>query len=320
MGCCQRTSGRLGLPGKGISGEEERDACSRNSRDNTATALQCLTAQLLRTQRCIKDLHGERWLLRRQLIRWTGAVQVLRESQEENRCKLQAEIRLLAESNESIRRELQGLHQHAAYSRAQTPATNARTGLKCEAKEPPARAKDVIKFSKLKHGLSIKNKKVLNYMNWDAAAFTPMGEHCSRSQRDRHGTCSTIRTENDHFKAQNRQTLKHMRHLCESIKAASGHKDKQKTGSVHCPGDDGMRPEKCSWTMEDGIESPSALPPMRTEEGHLQELIDKLKDALSLQIKPGQLPGVKLELLHAAGQVCSSYSDFISKFVEATPI
>ncbi|XP_075037470.1 dystrotelin [Mixophyes fleayi] len=111
MDICQHTSENIEPSGESIP-EEERDARFTNSSDKTTTDLQSITAQLVRTQKCIKDLHGERWLLKKQLSRWTGAVQVLQESQEENHCKLETQIHMLAESSEDMRKELQELRQN----------------------------------------------------------------------------------------------------------------------------------------------------------------------------------------------------------------
>ncbi|XP_077129876.1 uncharacterized protein LOC143785090 [Ranitomeya variabilis] len=72
-------------------------------------ALQFIKSELLKTQKSIQDLQSERRLLRKQLCHWTGAVQVLQESQEDNHGKVDAQIHMLAESNECMKKELKEL-------------------------------------------------------------------------------------------------------------------------------------------------------------------------------------------------------------------
>ncbi|KAG9477176.1 hypothetical protein GDO78_002529 [Eleutherodactylus coqui] len=131
----------------------------------------------------------------------------------------------------------------------------------------------------------------------------------------------TLQRENDHLKAQNRRTLTHMRRLCESIKTAPSYKERGRMGSGYCSGLDKVTHDKCNSEGDGTDDRPAAdfqVLSVRNEEAELQEMIEKLKDALSLQIKPGQMPSIKQELLHTAGQVSRCYTDLISKIIEPT--
>ncbi|XP_072275231.1 dystrotelin-like [Pyxicephalus adspersus] len=75
-------------------------------------ALQFIKTELLKTQKSINDLHTERKLLRKQLSRWTGAVQVLQETQEDSHCRIEAHIHTLAVSSNCLRKELEELRQN----------------------------------------------------------------------------------------------------------------------------------------------------------------------------------------------------------------
>ncbi|XP_075687639.1 dystrotelin [Rhinoderma darwinii] len=258
-------------------------------------ALQFIKCELLKTQKSIKDLQSERRLLRKQLCHWTGAVQVLQETQEDIHCTVGAQIHMIAESNECMKKELKELRHNM---------------------------QDMIQCSKLKRGLNVKARRVSSSIKWNVADLTLMGNYVNRKQKDFQSTEFTLQRENDHLKAQNRRTLTHMRRLCESIKTAPSHKERRRMGSGYCSGSDKVTPEKCYCEMKDvtenQLESESRALPVRNEEAELQEMIEKLKDALSLQIKPGQLPGIKQELLHTAGHVSRCYADLISKIIEPT--
>ncbi|XP_071977164.1 dystrotelin isoform X2 [Engystomops pustulosus] len=257
-------------------------------------ALQFIKTELLKTQKSIKDLQSERRLLRKQLSHWNGAVQLLQASQEDNHCKVEAKIHMLSESNECMKKEL---------------------------KELRLNMQEMIQCCKLKQGLNVKAKRVSSSVKWNVPDSSVMGNSVNRKQKDFQCVQFTTHRENDHLKAQNRKTLTHMRLLCESIKAAPSNKERRRMGHEHCPGPDKVTPDKCNWEMEDPDKHPvanSQVLPVRNEEADLQEMIENLKDALSLQIKPGQIPAIKQELLHTAGQVSRCYANLISKIIEPT--
>ncbi|KAM3917398.1 dystrotelin [Leptodactylus fuscus] len=256
-------------------------------------ALQFIKSELLKTQKSIKDLQSERRLLRKQLSHWTGTMQVLQESQEDNHCKVEAQIHVLVESNEYMKKELKELKHNM---------------------------QGMIQCCKLKRGLNVKGKRVTNSVKWNEADAAVLGDSVNSKRKDFQSTQFTLQREDDHLKAQNRRTLSHMRRLCESIKVPTSHKERRKMDLDYCSGVDQVASDKCNCEIEDLTNNypVSDVLPVRNEEAELQEMIEKLKDALSLQIKPGQVPSIKQELLHTAEQVSRCYANLISKIIEPT--
>ncbi|KAM4025941.1 dystrotelin isoform 1-T2 [Anomaloglossus baeobatrachus] len=273
--------------------KEDEMHISENSDTAPLQALQFIKSELLKTQKSIQDLQSERRLLRKQLCHWTGAVKGLQESQEDNQGKVEIQIHMLAESNECMKKELKELRQNM---------------------------QGMIQCCKLKRGLNVKAKMVSSSVKWSSAAPPVMRN--SAKDKDFQSTKFTLQKENDHLKAQNRRTLTHMRHLCDSIKTAPSNKEIQRMGSGYYYGSKKLTPDKCNCEIEDVPDnqptSPSQILPIRNEEAELHKMIEKLKDALSLQIKPGQIPGIKQELLHMAGQVSRCYTNLLSKIIEPT--
>ncbi|XP_040213243.1 uncharacterized protein LOC120943769 [Rana temporaria] len=248
-------------------------------------ALQFIRTELQKTQKSISELQTERRLLRKQLSRWNGAVQVLQEAQEDNHCKIEAHIRTLAVSNDCLRKELEELRQNV---------------------------QGIIYFSKIKQKMDQRTQRFPNSIRLDDCGYNKTRVSIQRSKK----SCQlNLERENDHLKARNKQTLTHMRHLCESIKISTSYKENYTLGTE-------MRPEKSSFAVKDTINNQSTHGPqessVKNEEDELKELVEKLKDALSLQIQPGQVSEIKQEFLHTAGQVCRSYSDLIGKVIEPT--
>lgn len=105
-------------------------------------------------------------------------------------------------------------------------------------------------------------------------------------QRSKKSCQLNLERENDHLKARNKQTLTHMRHLCESIKISTSYKENYTLGTE-------MRPEKSSFAIKDTINNQPTHGPqessVKNEEDELKELVEKLKDALSFQIQPGNV-------------------------------
>ncbi|XP_069841356.1 dystrotelin isoform X2 [Dendropsophus ebraccatus] len=258
-------------------------------------ALQFIKSELLKTQKTIKDLQSERRLLRKQLSHWTGAVQVLQESQENNHCKVETQIHMLVESNECMKKELTELRHNM---------------------------QGMIQCCKLKRGSNVKAKRVSSSVRWNAVDPALMDDSVNRKRKDFQSTQFSLQRENDHLKAQNKRTLTHMRRLCESIKTAPCHKEVGRMGSGYCLGSDKVVPDGYDCEVEDATDSQPASDSqvllVRNEEAELQDMIEKLKNALALQIKPGQIPGIKQELLHAVGQVSRCYTHLINKIIEPT--
>ncbi|XP_073502464.1 dystrotelin isoform X2 [Phyllobates terribilis] len=266
-----------------------------NSDTAPLQALQFIKSELLKTQKSIQDLQSERRLLRKQLCHWTGAVQVLKESQEDNHGKVEAQIHMLAESNDCMKKELKELRHNM---------------------------QGMIQCCKLKRGLNVKAKMVSSSVKRISTDPPVMTNSLKKKQKDFQSTQFTLQRENDHLKAQNKKTLTHMRRLCESIKIAPGYKEIQRMGSGYCSEPEKVTPDQCNCEIEDVPDnqptSYSHFLPVRNEEAELQEMIEKLKDAFSLQIKPGQMPDIKQELLHMAGQVSRCYTNLISNIIEPT--
>ncbi|KAM5152540.1 dystrotelin [Mantella aurantiaca] len=252
-------------------------------------ALQFIRTELLKTQKSISDLQTERRLLRKQLSRWTDAVQMLQETQENSHCRIEAHIHTLAVSSDCMRKQLKELREN------------------------------VQGILYLKQKLDRRIPRFPNSVSWDDCSFNKTVVSIQNNKKSRQ---LNLEREHEHLKARNKQTLTHMRHLCESIKICTSYKENDTLGTQQCSRNDEMRSEKSSFSNKDtvnnhpthGLQESS----LKNEEDELVELIEKLKDALSLQIQPGHLPEVKQELLHTAGQVCRSYSDLISKVIEPT--
>ncbi|KAM4626931.1 dystrotelin [Discoglossus pictus] len=285
-------------------------------------ALQFIKAELVRTQKSIKDLQSERRLLRKKLSRWTGAVQLLQESQEDNRSKLQAQIQVLAESSECLRTELQQLRDNVQPPNF-SPACKAQMAwTPLQGRTPPTVARGIPQHSDLTQESMVRTPQLCESTQWDKAGFTQVEKSICSDPKGWQDIKSKSQCGNDYLRAQNWQTLSHMRQLCQSLNSSTGHQTQGATESGNYPSLEqpptpkGKVPprkklESCSLTL------PSEQSQMK-EEVELEELVEKLKDALSLQIIPGHIPILRQELLHAAGQVCRTYSDLINKTIETS--
>ncbi|KAE8580179.1 hypothetical protein XENTR_v10024345 [Xenopus tropicalis] len=288
--------------------------------------LQFIKAELLRTQKSITELQSERRLLRKQLGKWTGAVQVLQESQEDVHCRLVAKIEALTKSSECLRTELHQLRQNVQQQhfpfnggqRVEDQFVNKGVPVKPVflgdgqlgkiIHQPFKLKEEFIKMPPVCDSIILDERNVLQESNL-IKGFPSF-------------QCSQFVSEKDSLRTQNGETLAHMRHLCESIKAVSRHKTQVGNGN-HIFKNESLIPVKGNVAPREDVDNSPLInhikmSPMMKEEDELQALVDKLKDALSLHINPGHLPGPKEELLHTAGQVCNSYSILLKKVIEAT--
>ncbi|XP_018091681.1 dystrotelin isoform X1 [Xenopus laevis] len=291
-------------------------------------ALQFIKAELSRTQKSITELQSERRLLRKQLSRWTGAVQVLQESQEDVHCRLEAKIEALTESSECLRTELHQLRQNVQNGQKDSDAASKQqikwhpgdfTSLyKQISQTKPLKA--MHQPSKLKEEC-IKMPPACDSIILDESNLFQEG-NLIKGFPSFQSSQSATQSEKDSLRTQNGETLAHMRHLCESIKAVSRHKTQEGNENPSCLKNESLRPVKGNVAPREDVDNSQLLkrtetsPMMKEEE--LQALVKKLKDALSIHIHPGHLPGPKQELLHTAGQVCTSYSTLLNKVIQAT--
>ncbi|XP_068103027.1 dystrotelin isoform X2 [Hyperolius riggenbachi] len=243
--------------------KEKEVECYKCTETQPLQALQFIKAELLKTQKSISELQVERKLLRKQLSCWTGAVQVLQESQEDHHCRIEAQIRMLATSNECMKKELEELRHNSQVVR---------------------------QFSKLKHRIHGKAQRFHNSINWAVCDLNTNGTSVKRSQTVSQDVHLGLRRENDHLRARNKQTLTHMRHLCESVKTFTSCKENGTLGIQQCERTDEIT-EKSSFSIQDVMNKHFICEPQessgKNEEAKLQELIEKLKETLSLQIQSG---------------------------------
>ncbi|XP_060113013.1 dystrotelin [Heteronotia binoei] len=229
--------------------------------------------------------HNAALYLRKQLNRWKGKAQLLHSGQEDSNHRLQAKIQDLIASQECLIVELQKVKQEI------------KNITKC--KEEPLKARRfpngpgcsllIPSRSGYSSDKSLDPTSACLKRNW------PVDPHTGLFSRNLESLMVPPRTEP--FQSAKPEEEDH----------------RQRPGARSVP----LMPEM-SHPNQSQITSPRSSaaqePPLREEEEEeLQQLMLKLKDALSLQVQPDQRSALQEELLSAAEHVSKSFSSLISR-------
>ncbi|CAI5761896.1 dystrotelin isoform X1 [Podarcis lilfordi] len=258
----------------------------------SSQTLASIKAELAKTQESIKALHSERRYLKKQLNKCKGKMQLLHSAQEDRNRALQAKFRELLGSQDSLKLELQEMREEikniAIWSKEPLKERNLQTRSGCPSLKP-----NRVEYSKYK------SPELLSSWIKRKWLWEPQGGLLARNAGG--SPENTLRAQ----------------FFPNAPPEVAHHESPQERTAPLTDCSEANRER-----LSNGIRSISpnystateALHnEMQMEEEELQQLMMKLKDALSVQVWQGQFSVLKEGLLLTAKNVCKSFSDLISQ-------
>ncbi|XP_053140785.1 dystrotelin isoform X2 [Hemicordylus capensis] len=248
---------------------------------------------LVNTQESVKAIHSETRYLRKQLTKWKDQVQLLHSTQEDRNCILEAKLHSLQASQESLKLELQKMRQEVKNiticNKEPLKERNIQNGSGCPLLKPSN-----IRYSKYK---SLDLPSTCTARKW---LLEPQAGLLAR----------------------NSGSPEFWSKFFQNADPEVAHHETPQVRSIHLTKDSGaLMPEtKSDQFSRVKTTSPNCFATTKAclgqkemEEEELRQLMMKLKDALSLNVQPGQHSVLKKELLSAAEHVSKYFSDLIGQ-------
>ncbi|XP_067404869.1 dystrotelin [Emydura macquarii macquarii] len=274
----------------------------------SAQAIAFIKAELLKTHESIKALHRERRYLRKQLKKWKDKVQLLHNTQENNSGKLEAKLQVLIANHESMQEELQQIRQEI---KAMLQAPNHPSFLLCPNMMP--RRENPWEERRLHNGQdsALAKPVTTSYTEWKSLDSSSSAKKRQLLQTESDPVAMNLRSSGT--------TLGPV--FLQNGNPLTGQHEKSREKGIPLTSQEGVsQPEKTRNLLWGIITRAPSLTVAEVpfnkkevnEEEELQQLVLKLKDALSLQLQPAQQSTIKQELISAAERVCRSFSDLIN--------
>ncbi|XP_060129349.1 dystrotelin [Zootoca vivipara] len=263
----------------------------------SSQALASLKAELAKTQESIKALQSERRYLKKQLNKCKGKIQLLHSAQEDRNHALQAKIRELLGSQGNLKLELQEMREEikniTIWSKEPLKDRNLQAGSGCPSLKP-----NRVEYSKYKSSELLSSwikRKWLSEPQGGLLARNVGGspENTLRAQLFPNATPEVAHHESP------QERIAPLTYSSEANR-------------------DCLSNEIRSISPNYSTATEALHNEMQMEEEGLQQLMMKLKDALSLPVWQGQLSVLKEGLLLTAKNVCKSFSDLISQVTSPT--
>ncbi|CAM4633640.1 dystrotelin isoform X1 [Caretta caretta] len=275
----------------------------------SAQAIASIKAELLKAHESIKALHSEKRYLRKQLNKWKDKVLFLHNSQEDKSCRLEAKLQVLIANHESVQMELQQMRQEI---KAMLQPPNHPSFVLCQNMMP--KSEDPWNERKLHNGSDSALAKPI------PTSFTELKSLDPSSTAEKR---QLLQTQTDPAA----MNLRSSGTTLGSIFLQNGNPlmrqhEKSKEKGIPQTDQEGISQPERTRNLTQGIMTTASSPTAAelpfnekevNEEKELQQLVLKLKDALSLQLQPAQQSAIKQELVSSAEHVCRSFSDLISQ-------
>ncbi|XP_009460570.1 PREDICTED: dystrotelin [Nipponia nippon] len=271
-----------------------------------AQAIASFEADALKMHEAIRSIHKESRYMEKQFNKWKDKMQFLHNCQEDKSCKIEAKLQSLRASHENLQMKLQQM-KHEVKTMLQSS-------------EHP--------FAQCQNMMS-RNPYVLLERRMQGGLNPAQIRPASR-------TCADWKSLNPPNSANRMQLLQtpevptavdfmFSEDPLESVSLQSngpftGQYKKAKENQIYLPE---LTENSLSGTMRNTVLTTAAvqIPPDEkevSEEAELQQLVMKLKDALSLQAPPAQQSALQKEFFSTAEHVCRSFSDLINQVTSST--
>ncbi|XP_038276850.1 dystrotelin [Dermochelys coriacea] len=283
----------------------EKDNRAPAQDKTSAQAIASIKAELLKAHESIKALHSEKRYLGKQLNEWKDKVLLLHNSQEAKSCRLEAKLQALIANHESVQVELQEI-------KAMLQPPNHPSFVLCQNMMP--KSEDSWKERKLHNGSDSALAKPIPTSFTEPKSLDP-----SFSAKKR----QLLQTQTDPAAV----NLRSSGTTLGSVFLQNGNPlmrqhEKSKEKGIPQTDQEGISQPERTRNLPQGIMTTASSPTAAelpfnekevNEEKELQQLVLKLKDALSLQLQPAQQSAIKQELVSTAEHVCRSFSDLINQ-------
>ncbi|KAG6939044.1 dystrotelin, partial [Chelydra serpentina] len=272
----------------------------------SAQAIASIKAELLKARESIKDLHSEKRYLRKQLNKWKDKVLLLHNSQEDKSCRLEAKLQVLTANHESVQTELQQMRQEI---KAMLQPPNHPSFVLCQNMMP--KSEDPWEERKLHSASDSALAKPIptSYTEWKSL------DPSSVEKRQ------LLQTQTDPVAMNPRSGTTLGPIFLQNGNPLMRQHEKSKEKGISQTDQEGTSQPERTRNLPQGIMTTASSPTAAevpfnekevNEEKELQQLVLKLKDALSLQLQPAQQSAIKQELVSTAEHVCRSFSDLIN--------
>ncbi|CAM4538235.1 unnamed protein product [Lepidochelys kempii] len=262
----------------------ENDSRAPAQDKTSAQAIASIKAELLKAHESIKALHSEKRYLRKQLNKWKDKVLLLHNSQEDKSCRLEAKLQVLIANHESVQMELQQMRQEI---KAMLQPPNHPSFVLCQNMMP--KSEDPWKERKLHNGSDSALAKPI------PTSFTELKSLDPSSTAEKR---KLLQTQTDPAA----MNLRSSGTTLGSIFLQNGNPlmrqhEKSKEKGIPQTDQEGISQPERTRNLTQGIMTTASSPTAAelpfnekevNEEKELQQLVLKLKDALSLQLQPEQ--------------------------------
>ncbi|EMP24311.1 Putative malate dehydrogenase 1B [Chelonia mydas] len=260
----------------------------------SAQAIASIKAELLKAHESIKALHSEKRYLRKQLNKWKDKVLLLHNSQEDKSCRLEAKLQVLIANHESVQMELQQMRQEI---KAMLQPPNHPSFVLCQNMMP--KSEDPWKERKLHNGSDSALAKPI------PTSFTELKSLDPSSSAEKR---QLLQTQTDPAA----MNLRSSGTTLGSIFLQNGNPlmrqhEKSKEKGIPQTDQEGISQPERTRNLPQGIMTTASSPTAAelpfnekevNEEKELQQLVLKLKDALSLQLQPAGSDRVRIQAQH----------------------
>ncbi|XP_074001836.1 dystrotelin [Numenius arquata] len=266
-----------------------------------AQAIASFEADVLKMYESIKSIHNENRYMKKQFNKWKDKMQFLQNCQEDKSCKIEAKLQSLRASHENLQMELQQMKQEvkAMLQSSEHPF------VQCQNMMP--RNPDVLLERRVRGGLNPAQIRPTHRTYSDRKSLNPPN---SANRMEFLQTPEVPTAADFTFSEDPLESV-----ALQSDRPFMGQYKKAEENQTYPPE---LTENSLSGIMKNTVLTPTAvqIPPDDKEvreEVELQQLVMKLKDALSLQAKPAQQSALQQEFFNTAERVCRSFSDLINQ-------
>ncbi|XP_040459670.1 dystrotelin isoform X1 [Falco naumanni] len=264
-----------------------------------AQAIASFEADVLKMHESIKSIHSESRYMKKQFNKWKDKMQLLHNRQEEKSCKIEAKLQSLRASHENLQMKLQQMKQETMLQSSEHPFAQ------CQNMMP--RNPHILLERRMQGGLNPAQIRSTSRTRVDWKSLNPP----SSADRMQLVQMPVVPTAVDFMFSED---------PLESVSLQNdrfymGQYKKAKENQTYLPE---STENSLSGIMRNKVLTPTAVQVSPdenevSEEVQLQQLVMKLKNALSLQAQPAQQSVLQQEFFSTAESVCSSFSDLINQ-------
>ncbi|KAM6398016.1 dystrotelin [Pluvialis apricaria] len=266
-----------------------------------AQAIASFEADVLKMRESIKSIHNESRYMKKQLNKWKDKMQFLHNCQEDKSCKIEAKLQSLRSSHENLQMKLQQMKQEVTAMLQSSEHPFAQ----CQNTMP--RNPHVLLEKRMQGGLNPAQRRPTSRTCADWKSLNPPNS----AKRTRLLQTPEVPTAADFMFPE------------DPLESVSLQSDRPFMGQYKTVEKNQTYLPEFTENSLSGIVRNTVLtstvvqiPPDEKEVGEeveLQQLVMKLKDALSLQAQPVQQSALQQEFFSTAEHVCRAFSDLINQ-------